>query len=250
MADDGRYLRHGKETWYYPDGQRQYQVTYRLGRKTGEETLWRADGTVEWQWKHGKDGVSVWTQFWPNGRKKAESQWRGKFADGMATLWDADGLKSSRVEFRKGQASLPQGRSKREARGAKVGARCYVDRDFQIASLPPKLAGGDLVRTANEDDHSTGKHHIALELSDAATVYVCYWAEAHDLPGWLKEPGWKRMQEQAQVGILGARKAYNIFARTAPKGRLRLGGNERAKTGAASMYFAVIGPAGPRTTVR
>ncbi len=112
-----------------------------------------------------------------------------------------------------------------------MGARCYVDRDFQIVSLPSKLAGGDLVRTANEDDDSTDKNHIAVELADPATVYVCYWAEAHDLPGWLKEPGCKRMQEQVQVGMLGARKAYNIFARTVPKGRLRLGGNDRAKTG-------------------
>lgn len=245
VADDGRYLRHGKETWFYPDGKKQYQVTYHLGGKTGEETLWRTDGTVEWQWEHRKDGVSVWTQFWPSGRKRSESQWRGKFADGVAVLWDADGQEMSRIQFSGGQAvSLPQGRSQREPGRAREGARCYLDRDFRIASLPPELVGGDLVRTANEDDGSTDRNHLPLELSGPATVYVCYWAEAQDLPGWLKEPGWKRMPGQAQVGILGARKAYNIFARSAPKGRLMLGGNERGKTGAASMYFVVIGPNG------
>jgi hypothetical protein len=135
---------------------------------------------------------------------------------------------------------LPQGRSQREPGGAREGARCYVDRDFQIVSLPREFVGGDLVRTANEEDGSTGRNHLSLELSGAAKLYVCYWAEAHDLPGWLKEPGWRRMQGQAQVGILGARKAYNIFARSVPKGRLVLGGNERAQTGAASMYFAIV----------
>jgi hypothetical protein len=121
VADDGRYLRHGKETWFHPDGKKQYQVTYHLGRKTGEETLWRSDGTLEWQWEHRKDGVSVWTQYWPNGRKKAESHWRGKFADGPATLWDARGQEISRVDFSHGQAArVPQGRSQRESGAARL----------------------------------------------------------------------------------------------------------------------------------
>jgi hypothetical protein len=115
-----------------------------------------------------------------------------------------------------------------------------VDRAFRIESLPPELAGGDLVRTANEEDGSTGKNHLALELSGPAKVYVCYWAEAQDQPEWLKEHGWERMQEQVQVDIHGERKAYDIFARTVTKGRLVLGGNERGRTGAASMYFVVI----------
>lgn len=244
VADDGRYLKDGEETWFYPDGKKQYQATYQLGRKTAEETHWRTDGTVEWQWQHRQDGVSVWTQFRPDGRRMAESHWRGRFADGPAVLWDAEGQELSRIGFSGGKAvSLAQGRSRREPGGAREGARCYLDRDFRIVSLPPELVGGDLVRTANEEDGSTERNHIAIELSAPATVYVCYWAEAHDLPEWLKEPGWRRMQEKARVEILGDRKAYNVFARTAPEGRLDLGGNERGRTGAASMYFAVIGPA-------
>jgi hypothetical protein len=238
-------VKDGKETWFYPDGKKQYQATFRLGRKTGEETLWRTDGTVEWQWEHRQDGLSVWTQFRPGGRKKAESHWRGRFADGPAVLWGADGRELSRIEFSGGEAlDLPQSRIRREPGGAREGARCYLDRDFRIVSLPPELTGGDLVRTANEEDYSTDRNYIALEFTDAATVYVCYWAEAHDLPDWLKEPEWRRLQGQAQVGILGDRKAYDVFVRTAPKGVLILGGNERGKTGAASMYFTVIGPTG------
>jgi hypothetical protein len=60
------------------------------------------------------------------------------------------------------------------------------------------------------------------------------------LPGWLKQKGWKRIEGQAHVEMGGERKAYNIFARTVPKGNLVLGGNERERTGAASMYFVVL----------
>ncbi|MHC4620177.1 MAG: SUMF1/EgtB/PvdO family nonheme iron enzyme, partial [Planctomycetota bacterium] len=35
---DGRYLLHGTETWYYENGQTQWQATYEAGKKTGEET--------------------------------------------------------------------------------------------------------------------------------------------------------------------------------------------------------------------
>jgi len=44
-GDDGRYLLHGTETWYFPDGRKQYEAHHTLGRKTGEETLWRQDGS-------------------------------------------------------------------------------------------------------------------------------------------------------------------------------------------------------------
>lgn len=42
-----------------------------------------------------------------------------------------------------------------------------------------------------------------------------------------------------RVRIADQDKAYNVFARTAAKGRLPLGGNERERTGAAGMYFVV-----------
>jgi len=105
-ADDGRFLLHGKETWFFPNGQKQCEAAYQLGRKTGAETLWRADGSIEWQWLHQDDGASVWMQYWPNGQKKAESHWRGQIADGSATLWDPSGKEIGRARFAKGVASV------------------------------------------------------------------------------------------------------------------------------------------------
>jgi hypothetical protein len=253
VADDGRFLLHGTETWLHANGQKQYEATYRLGRKTGLETLWRADGTVAWQWDH-QDGQSVWTQYRPNGRKSAESHWRGKMADGLAVCWDPSGNEVSRALFAAGQmkaepadpASASAVRSKREPGGAKDGAPCYVDRDYRIMSLPSELAGGDLVRTANDDDFVSAADYLTLDIGADSTVYVCYWAEASELPIWLKQEGWRRASGQVRVQIGGEYKTFNVFARTAPKGPLVLGGNSRARTGAASTYFVVIQASKPK----
>jgi antitoxin component YwqK of YwqJK toxin-antitoxin module len=101
-ADDGRFLLHGSQGWYYPNGRLQYEARYELGRKVGTETFWSADGSRLWQWQHQPDGVSVWTQFWPNGAKRAESSWRGFLCDGLAILWDQDGKVASETRFREG----------------------------------------------------------------------------------------------------------------------------------------------------
>ena len=248
MANDGRFLLHGAETRFFADGRKRYEATYRLGRKTGAETLWRTDGDRVWQWQHREDGVSVWTQYWPGGAKRSESHWRGAVADGPATCWAADGSVASRARFANGQATLESsdGASalakpgQRVPGGALEGATCYVDREYRIASLPSTLAGGDLVRTANDDDYAAAEDYLTLDLDAGSTVYVCYWAEANELPKWLKQEGWERTTGQARVKIGTEYKAYTVFARAAPQGKMLLGGNSRARTGAVSTYFVVI----------
>jgi len=112
-------------------------------------------------------------------------------------------------------------------------------------SLPQKLVGGDLVRTANNDDYSTRADYLTLDLATASTVYVCYSADARDLPGWLKQAGWSRLDGQALVEVTDGRRAYNVFMRSAPKGPLILGGNERENTGAVNTYFVVVRSTAP-----
>ena len=58
----GRYLRSGRETWYYPNGSRKYEVTWRDGVKTGLETYFNQAGGRIWEWEHQPDGLSTWTQ--------------------------------------------------------------------------------------------------------------------------------------------------------------------------------------------
>jgi len=102
VGDDGRYLLHGAETWYFENGKKHHEANYKLGQKVGLETLWRPDGSVEWQWTHGRDGNSRWTQYWDNGQKKSESHWRDFHANGSAKCWNRNGELVSAVNFTNG----------------------------------------------------------------------------------------------------------------------------------------------------
>ncbi len=113
-CDDGRYLLHGTETWYYEGGQKQYEVTYYNGHKVGTEAYWGPDGVKQWSWEHDEpDDTSVWTQWWPNGLKHVESRWRygGMVAHGDTYFWDWCGAPEAAWNFsdgdRTGPAALP-----------------------------------------------------------------------------------------------------------------------------------------------
>jgi formylglycine-generating enzyme required for sulfatase activity len=102
FATDGSYLLHGRETWYYNNGQIQWEVTYNGGRKIGTETYYSHNGRIEWQWQHNSDGTDTWTKWYANGKKKSESSWRNMRCWGTAKTWDYSGNKFSEIEFRNG----------------------------------------------------------------------------------------------------------------------------------------------------
>lgn len=93
------YVLDGAETWYWPDGGAQYEVTWQKGRKVGREAWRSAEGQLVWQWERTAKGDGVWTQWWPNGGKKSESHWRGLVADGVASRWDEKGELIGQVKF-------------------------------------------------------------------------------------------------------------------------------------------------------
>ena len=76
LANDGRALLNGKETWFHPNGTKAHETDYRLGVKTGTETYRSADGTTQWTWQHHDDGTSDWTTYWSDGTKRSESKWK------------------------------------------------------------------------------------------------------------------------------------------------------------------------------
>jgi len=105
ICPDGRYLLNGKQTDYYEDGTKEHQVTYKNGRKTGEEIFWSPNGTRLWTWQRDlKNNRAIWTHYWPNGNKKIESTWDtkpeardlkrqflGYVAQGPSRQWDEQG---------------------------------------------------------------------------------------------------------------------------------------------------------------
>jgi BNR repeat protein len=98
----GRFVLTGAETWMYPDGSKQYEVTWRNGSKTGRETYWTPDGNIGWTWDHRPDGVGLWTQFWPNGKKKNESEWNDGTCVGTAVAYTLSGDVAAKHEFADG----------------------------------------------------------------------------------------------------------------------------------------------------
>jgi hypothetical protein len=90
VADDGRFLLDGTETWFYPDGRKQREAIYHLGRKTGIESYWSRSGALVWSWEYGAE-AATWRQYGPEGRLRAESVWRNFKAHGPARLWDPSG---------------------------------------------------------------------------------------------------------------------------------------------------------------
>ncbi|MHC4755307.1 MAG: SUMF1/EgtB/PvdO family nonheme iron enzyme [Planctomycetota bacterium] len=101
-ADNGRFLLHGNEKWYYENGGKKWDVTYDKGKKIGSETYWDEDGNKIWSWIHKQDGTSIWTHYWPNGSKKQESTWKDLKCQGKATRWARDGKVLDEVEFLNG----------------------------------------------------------------------------------------------------------------------------------------------------
>jgi len=102
IANDGRFLLHGPENWYYENGQKMREANYELGYKVGTETYWSKDGKKQWVWEYNKDGKDIWTQWWANGLKKSVSEWKNFKADGTAICWDRAGNVISQVEFKDG----------------------------------------------------------------------------------------------------------------------------------------------------
>ncbi|HZQ20516.1 MAG TPA: SUMF1/EgtB/PvdO family nonheme iron enzyme [Terriglobales bacterium] len=107
IDSNGRYLLHGPETWYYANGKKQYEVTYKDGKKVGTEISWDNGGNKIWEWQHQENGSATWRQYWPDGKVKHESHWRGGQAHGLATAWDSSGQVVGKWQFTNGALQTP-----------------------------------------------------------------------------------------------------------------------------------------------
>ncbi len=78
IGTDGQYLLEGDEVWYYPNGNKQWQVLYKAGDKVGAETYYNEDESPQWRWEYLRDGkqkFTVWDEF---GKVKAKSIWKDR----------------------------------------------------------------------------------------------------------------------------------------------------------------------------
>jgi hypothetical protein len=102
IGDNGRYLLHGTQIWFYEEGGLQWKVTYDKGRRIGDETYYLPGEKKLWSYEHSEDGTSTWTHFWPGGKKRLESTWKDFKCEGIAKRWDRQGKLMDSLEFLNG----------------------------------------------------------------------------------------------------------------------------------------------------
>ncbi|MBI5693436.1 MAG: SUMF1/EgtB/PvdO family nonheme iron enzyme [Verrucomicrobia bacterium] len=105
IADDGRFLLHGRCSWYLPDGRVQREADYALGVLVGRETMRDQDGHLVWVREHGGSATATttFTTYWPEGTMRTRSTWRDLHAEGPAVLLAPDGREVLRAEFARGR---------------------------------------------------------------------------------------------------------------------------------------------------
>lgn len=78
LSKSGYYTLNGTFTETFPNGQTQHTVTYKDGRRTGVETLYREDGTKVWEWVRNDDETARWSHYRENGMVRLISRWKTK----------------------------------------------------------------------------------------------------------------------------------------------------------------------------
>ena len=93
---DTKELYSGVAVWYYDNGQKWMESTYKDGELDGFSTFWYENGQKEWEatFKDGKED-GLMTYWYENGQKWQE----GTFKNGErieVTRWDEDGKVTNR----------------------------------------------------------------------------------------------------------------------------------------------------------
>jgi hypothetical protein len=119
-----------------------------------------------------------------------------------------------------------------------TGVAYYVDRTYVVSSTSAGLAGGILVRTANDDKFAVAAAHLKLTLSQPATVFVGVDRRAATLPAWL-DGGWK-LSGESFVGSDKSASPMKVYAKGFPAGQITLGANGQPPSANLLSQYVVI----------
>jgi putative membrane-bound dehydrogenase-like protein len=129
--------------------------------------------------------------------------------------------------------------SKREYAGGQllIGERSYTDRAFVFKEVPDLLKGAFTIRTANNDDGSSGDRFLTFDLALDATVMVAHDTRLKELPAWLQKFA------DTDLTVTTEDTTFRLWSKDFPAGKVTLGGNcGELPRGAKSHYFVVIQP--------
>jgi formylglycine-generating enzyme required for sulfatase activity len=224
IAPDGRFLLHGPERWFHPDGRKAYEVNWRAGRKVGTETAWRPDGRVRYVWEHRADGTRLEARYYANGRRRLVATWRGGRLV-RVRHWTADGAERKRpgIESRWSVAE-----------DLRTGQVMYGDRNYTYQQVPDALRGCAYIRPANDSVANAADPLVVFTLTAEATVYV-----GHDPRGRL--PACLREWPKTDLTVRGGGARFILYAKRFAAGEpVRLSGV--GQSSGCAMYVILIKP--------
>jgi antitoxin component YwqK of YwqJK toxin-antitoxin module len=132
---DGK--RHGLNTEWYLNGQKQSEITWKDGEIDGKWTAWHENGQKEYEgtYKDGKED-GKWTYWSPDGKEISELIYKDGKKDGKWTDWYENGQKSDEQTFKDGKHDglftywYKNGQKMYEAtykNGKRISSKCWVE---------------------------------------------------------------------------------------------------------------------------
>ena len=111
----------------------------------------------------------------------------------------------------------------------------YIDESYTLEYIPPDIASGIWIMTANSDAANADADYISFYLDRDATVYVAYDGQNDiSLPDWLGSSF-----ADTDLDISTTAGDYNVYARAYSSGTVVLGGNN-ADGGSGQFNYCVI----------
>lgn len=103
-SDDGAKINHGLYTRWYPNGQKECEMTFVHGAKHGTEIFWHRNGK-KWTQDYYVHGVKQGSRFtWDDrGRKRMEEQYLDGKPHGTWTVWRENGEIKTRAYYDHGK---------------------------------------------------------------------------------------------------------------------------------------------------
>jgi formylglycine-generating enzyme required for sulfatase activity len=77
-TENHRYLFDGPQTYYLAGATKQWEATFKAGRRVGTETWWGPGGEKQWEKIYSDNGEWTWRIFDRDGHQTAVSKWKGK----------------------------------------------------------------------------------------------------------------------------------------------------------------------------
>jgi large repetitive protein len=114
------------------------------------------------------------------------------------------------------------------------GAQQFGDRAFTISALPPALAGGAWVRSANDSKAYAGNPLVSFNLNQPADVFMTLDDRANPQPAWLA--GWSSTGLKMSSNEGGTARSFTVYTKSFPAGTVNLGPLNQG----VSMYNVIV----------